>query len=431
MKIGLTTSLIRHGRSGVAQYVFGLVRAWMASRPPHTLILFVLEHDVPLFAFARGVVQIVQVSERHRSPWRDFFWHQTTLPRLARQLGLDVLHVPAHRRFVAHAPCPCVGTVADAAAFRPAVQRGAGLGSVRWALFRLLARQQQRLIALSPGAAETIGQCCGVGAERFAVIPPGVDRTTFFPGDRERAVSRIARQHGLLPPYFIYPARLEQPGKNHARLIAAFNAFKTSTPSPWQLVLLGGDGYGAEKVHELVERSPYAPDIHRVGHVAAEDLADWYRAAGALVYPPRREGFGLPALEAMACGCPVLLSTAGAPREVCGDAVITVDPRDVATLRLRLADLAFDPALREHLREAGLARAAGFTWERTAAATLAAYEATARWTPAAAIRPSGPARVTTTAGSRWGNPAPHASRVRPAPAECAPARLPATDGSPR
>src|SRR5690606_26012747 len=139
---------------------------------------------------------------------------------------------------------------------------------------------------------------------------------------------------------FLYVARLEHPGKNHARLIAAFNRFKTEWPSPWQLVLCGSDWHGAGVIHDLVARSPFAPDIRCPGFVAPDDLPAWYRAATVMIYPSLFEGFGLPPLEAMACGCPVLASAGGAVGEVCGDAAARANPEDVGDLTRQMGRLA-------------------------------------------------------------------------------------------
>ena len=104
MQIGLTTSVIQRGRSGVGQYVRSIVRAMLPHAAQHEFTLFVLEEDRPLFDFAAGAMRIVPVEERFRPAVRDILWHQTRLPRLAKQLGLDVLHAPSYRRLLASAP---------------------------------------------------------------------------------------------------------------------------------------------------------------------------------------------------------------------------------------------------------------------------------------------------------------------------------------
>jgi hypothetical protein len=117
MKVGISTSVIQAGKSGISEYVLSLVRTFHAHAREHQFVLFVLGNDLPLFEFASESMRLVPVPERNRSPVRDVIWHQTALPRLAKQLGLDVLHVPSYRRLPWRRPCGLVGTVHDLAAF--------------------------------------------------------------------------------------------------------------------------------------------------------------------------------------------------------------------------------------------------------------------------------------------------------------------------
>jgi glycosyltransferase involved in cell wall biosynthesis len=374
MKIGLSTSVMARGKSGVGQYVLALVRALLARADAHEFTLFVLEDDVPLFDFARGTMRIVAVPESERPPLKNILWHQTKLPQLARQLGLEVLHVPSYRRMLWRRPCALVATIHDLAPFRLPKKYNWLRMIYGRVVARQLAHRQDQIIAVSRETANDIAQYFGVSSARLSVVYNGLDHARFTPDGHTEAMTTIAQRHDLHPPFFLYVARLEHPGKNHARLIAAFNAFKTQWPSPWQLVLCGGDWHGAEVIHELVRQSPFAPDIRTIGFVPDAELPTWYRAASVFVYPSLFEGFGLPPIEAMACGCPVLASTCGAVSEVCAGAAATTDPLNVYELTQQLARLAQNEALRKQLRAAGLARAQEFDWRRTAAETFGVYE---------------------------------------------------------
>lgn len=373
MKIGLSTSVIQRGRSGVGQYVLSLVRALLPVARTHEFTLFVLEEDRPLFAFAAGAMRVATVAERHRPPLKNILWHQTALPRLARAAALDVLHVPSYRRMVWSRPCALVATIHDLAPFHLA-------GKYDWArmfygrvIARRLAHRQDEIVAVSQLTARDIETFFRVPADRVTVVPNGLDHDRFSPGSADAARAAVCAPRGLTQPFFLYVARLEHPAKNHARLIAAFNAFKAATGSPWQLVLAGGDWHGAETIHALVSASPFAASIHRLGFVPAADLPNWYRAAGVFVFPSLFEGFGLPPVEAMACGCPVLSSKSGALAETVADAAGPLDPCDASQLQAQLTRAATDGAWRAQLRTAGLARARAFEWQTTADATLAIY----------------------------------------------------------
>ena len=175
---------------------------------------------------------------------------------------------------------------------------------------------------------------------RIHVVPLGIDHATFRPADEERE------------PILLYPAR-GWPHKNHARLFRAFAALRETRPQ-LRLILTGGGLDRLEPVPEGVEI---------LGEVPSSQLASLYRRAACLVYPSLYEGFGSPPLEAMACGCPVAASNAGAIPEVCGDAAVFFDPTDVEAMTAAMLEA---DERREELQALGLARAATFTWDETA-----------------------------------------------------------------
>jgi glycosyltransferase involved in cell wall biosynthesis len=373
MKIGLSTSVMQRGKSGVGQYVLALVRSLQQSARRHDLTLFVLEQDLPLFAFALPSARLVPVAEKYRPPLRNILWHQFHLPRLARELELDVVHVPSYRRMMSRGPCALVATIHDLAPFRfPGkydwLRMFYGRVVARW-----LARRQDQIIAVSQFTAADIGAFFQAPAERIQVIPNGLDHARFYPADRSAAKEAVAKRHGLERPFFLYIARLEHPAKNHVRLIEAFNRFKAATGSNWDLVLGGSDWHGAEVVHEKIRQSAFCPSIRPLGFVSDEQLPTLYRAADLFVFPSLFEGFGLPPAEAMACGCPVLSSLRGALGEVIGQAAVRIDPEDLDAIERQLTDLASNPQRREQLAQLGLKQAALFDWRRTAAATLEVY----------------------------------------------------------
>ena len=373
MQIGLTTSVIQRGRSGVGQYVRSIVRAMLPHAAQHEFTLFVLEEDRPLFDFAAGAMRIVPVEERFRPAVRDILWHQTRLPRLAKQLGLDVLHAPSYRRLLASAPCAKVGTIHDLAPFRLA-------GKYDWkrmlygrVVVKQLARRQDAVIAVSETTAADIRQFFGVADERMTTVPNGIDHARFNLVGQNDAGARVAARWGLDGAYFLFVSRLEHPGKNHVRLIAAYEQFRKSTDANIKLVLGGGDWHGAEVIHARAAASPFSSDIRFLGFVPDAELPALYQAAHAMVYPSLFEGFGLPPVEAMACGCPVICSTRGALGEVMGDAAMVVEPESEASIASAMAELVSDQSEREKLISAGIKRAGLFSWDRAAVGTLDAY----------------------------------------------------------
>jgi glycosyltransferase involved in cell wall biosynthesis len=176
--------------------------------------------------------------------------------------------------------------------------------------------------------------------ERVHVVPHAIDHSVFTIGDEEPE------------PIILYPAR-PWPHKNHMRLFEAFASLRPTRPQ-LRLVLTGD---GLDRLETLPE------GVENLGSVPAEHLASLYRRAACLVYPSLYEGFGLPVLEAMACGCPVAASNAGAIPEVAGDAAVLFDPTNVEAMAAAMLEA---DTRREELRERGLARAATYTWDESA-----------------------------------------------------------------
>src|ERR1051326_806818 len=378
MRIGISTSVIQRGKSGVGQYVFALLRGLLSRGDSHKFVLFVLEEDLPLFAFAEGKAELVPVPEKFRLPVRNILWHQIGLSRLVRKLQLDVLHIPSYRRMLWNRPCPLVATIHDLAPFHLAEKYDWKRMFYGRVIARRLAQRQDRIIAISEYTADDIVKYFNLPRERISVVHNGVDHERFQARRREEAKTDVAKRFGLNHPFFLYVSRLEHPAKNHVRLIAAFEEFKTATQSNWQLAFGGGDWHGAEAIHEAIRKSQFSGDIRCLGFVPDAQLPDLYRAADVFVYPSLHEGFGLPPVEAMACGCPVIASIRGALGEVIGEAAAIVEPEDGHSIATQLRLFASNESLRNHARTIGLAHARKFDWKKAAAETVQVYENAAR-----------------------------------------------------
>jgi glycosyltransferase involved in cell wall biosynthesis len=373
VRVGITTSVIQRGQTGIAQYVFALLRA-LIERGTHEYTLFVLEEDLKLFEFASSKVEIVKIEERYRSPCNDILWHQMVLPGLARILRLDLLHVPSYRRMIWSAPCPLMATIHDLAVFSVQAKYDWKRMFYGRVVAARLARRQSRILAISENTARDIVRFFKIPRDLLSVVHSGLDHKRFFPSDVVTAKRFCAEKLRLDQPFFLYVSRLEHPAKNHVRLIEAFDRFKAVTGLPWLLTLAGEDWHGASAIHQAIQNSPNAKDIRCIGFVNDALLPELYRAAEVFVYPSLYEGFGMPPLEAMACGCPAISSTRGSLGEVVGNAAAVVEPEDINSLSSQMCAVSTAPAVREQMREAGLAQAKRFDWTQTAAGTVEAYE---------------------------------------------------------
>lgn len=373
MNVALSTSVMQRGKSGVGQYVLALTRALLAHADQLKFHLLVLEEDVPLFEFAREKMQIVPVAEKWRPAVKNILWHQTVLPRWIAANDIDVLHVPSYRRMVRKAPCRLVSTIHDLAPFHVSGKYDLARMFYGKVVVKHLARQQDQVIAVSTNTARDIQRFFGIPMKDQQVILNGIDHSRFNPGDAQVAKAYAGERWGLTKPFFLYVSRLEHPAKNHVRLIEAFERFKMRTGSDWQLVLAGSDWHGAEHIHASAKASPNAGDIRTLGFVEDAVLPDLYRAASCMVYPSLFEGFGLPPVEAMACGTPVMSSIAGSLDEVVGHAAQIVNPEDVLDIAEAMQLLATRDDRRNHLIRSGLENARRFDWAKNAEDVMAAY----------------------------------------------------------
>lgn len=268
---------------------------------------------------------------------------------LRRQLGgADVVHFP----FTVAAPSvrqPWVTTLHDLQHRDLPHLFSRSARAYRALAYDRSVRKADAVVVVSEFVRGRAVELLGLDPERVHAIPHGVDHACFRPGPEERE------------PFLLYPAR-PWAHKNHARLFAALALLRATHPEV-RLVLTGGGHAGA------------VPDgVELRGAVSDDKLASLYRRAACLVFPSLYEGFGLPALEAMASGCPVAAANRGALPEVCGNAAVLFDPESPEAIAAGVLE-ALDRA--DELRARGLERAATFTWARTAAAHAAVYRAVA------------------------------------------------------
>jgi len=278
----------------------------------------------------------------------DQVWTHTALGRHARTEKPDVVHhpLPAHTTTA----IPQVITAHDLAFERVPDCFDARFRRYARHAHRSAARHAAHVIVPSEATAADVRSRWAIPPEQITVAPHG-------PGQAIPAGNRGEARH------FLYVGDGE-PRKNLGRLLIAYAQYRETATEPLALILAGRGAPAADAPGVNTHHDPDLPELHR--------------HAAALVIPSLHEGFGIPALEAMHAGTPVIAARTAGLAEVCGDAVRFCDPRDPASIADALADLAATPPLREELRRRGEARAAAFSWQRSARAHIAAYEAAVR-----------------------------------------------------
>jgi glycosyltransferase involved in cell wall biosynthesis len=305
---------------------------------------------------------------------RDLWWHQAGAVVAARRRGATLLHMPVGLGPVA-GNFPTVVTVHDvmpirlAHLYRPWYRWYAG------AVMPRFARRARIVIADSRTAKEEIVQWLGVEPERIAVVPLGVD-PAFRPTAPGDPAADAVRERYQLPASYILAVGSVEPRKNLTRLLEAVRLLR-SRPGTRDVTLVhaGPEGWRPEEVPAAVHSLALAGAARFLGYVPAADLCALYGLARVFVYPSLWEGFGLPVLEAMACGCPVVTSGVASIPEVAGDAARFVDPHSVEDMAEAIAAVWAGGEARDALVRRGYERARAFTWERAARATLEAYDA--------------------------------------------------------
>jgi glycosyltransferase involved in cell wall biosynthesis len=356
-------------RGGVGRYVDSLVYALDSDGAPITVVC--QPRDVELYGRLAPSSRIVPTSDSNATRTARLTWEQTTLPRLVRRLGVDVVHSPHYTTPLAN-PAASVVTLHDATFFTDAVLHH----SIKARFFRAWTRaallRASLCVVPSAATAAELGRVTGTDPSRLEIIQHGVDSDRFHLPTLEE-VSAARRLIGLGPntPYVAFLGALE-PRKNVPALIRGFAAACKGRPNPPALVLAGQPGWDRQ-VERALDDVPHRLRVIRAGYLPFDTLAGFLGGAALVAYPSLGEGFGLPVLEAMACGACVLTTRRLALPEVGGDAVAYcgVGAGDIAAA---LADLLDDPALRSTLAAAAQRRAKEFSWLTSAEGHRAAYE---------------------------------------------------------
>jgi glycosyltransferase involved in cell wall biosynthesis len=360
LRVGIDATIlaIPKAPTGVYTYTAQLVRE-LARLPDVRLYLYFAQHPPahdPLLAELAPLVTF------RAAPFTRG-WRRAGMGIMMLADRLDVFHFPSPL-IGGFCPVPMIVTIHDVAALSVHADASA---RERDALpgIRAAARRARRLIAVSRSAADEMRAHFGADA---VVTHEAADQTRFHPSQRDPGITRALVGDA---PYVLCVGTLHT-RKNHLRLLQAWEQLQADVPHT--LVIAGGDGTGSAAVGDFLAARPHLR-VRRLGYVDAAALPALYTGAAAFVLVSLWEGFGLPILEAMASGTPVVTSNTSSLAEVAGGAALLVDPQDAAQIAAALKRTLTDAALRDHLRAAGTARANEFTWARAAHETLAVYRA--------------------------------------------------------
>jgi glycosyltransferase involved in cell wall biosynthesis len=363
MRIGIDARLVYYSQAGIGQYILHLV---------NSLGRIDRENEYVLLQSRKDETTILeQPNFRRVSLWTP---SHHRLERYAlnvelMRLGLDVLHspdfIPPYRP-----SCKSVITVHDLAFLlyphfltkESARYYGYIDEAVRWT---------DHIIAVSKSTKHDTIQHLGVPEDKITVVHEAAN-PIFRPIDREEAREQVRDRYGVGAPFVLFVSTIE-PRKNVPTLLRAVWQLVECYKEDIHLVLAGGKGWLYEDAFSVVDELDLDDRVHFVGRVTSEELLSLYNAAELLAHPAFYEGFGLPPLEAMACGLPVIVSDVASLPEVVGDAGLLIDPHDVDELTVAMWRILNDQDLRREMIDKGQRQAARFSWERAARETLEIY----------------------------------------------------------
>ncbi len=381
MRIAIDATSVPPNPAGAGVYALELVRAMAKRDRRDGYALFTRTRLLDEATAARKNWLVERVSGGRV---RRLLWEQTSLGARLADLGIDILHSTHHTLPLRRTRARRVVTIHDVTFFR-IPERYPPLRRLYFqTITRLSARVADaiivpsnavrddviRTLSAAPGTVHTVYEAAGPQFELMG---------------RDEA-SSVAAGYGLQAPYILSVGSLE-PGKNRARLFQALRELGDDGIHP-PLAIVGQKAWRYEEEQALVYKLGLGKQVRYLDYVPAADLPALYNAATMFAFPSLYEGFGLPVIEAMACGVPVLTSNISATAEVAADAAVLVDPLSVGEIREGLRGLLEDSIVRDHYARRGRARAAQFSWRRAADETHAVYERVLLGVPASQARES-------------------------------------------
>lgn len=361
----LATSRDRRA-AGISRHIGGLLSS-LAARDDVALTVLLADPDADR-ELARPVRR-VQLPRIARRPVGRIGYEQLVLPFHLDHSGVQLYHSPAYAMPL-RCPKPAVVTIHDLSFVRLPSTFGRWQSAYLRLATRYAVRHAAALIAVSEFTRRELIDLMAADPEKIHVIANGVSEA-FWPRPAE-ARAAIRQQHGLADR-FVMAVGTIQPRKNLATLVEAYGHLRASMAEPPELVIAGAPGWGRDELGERTRTLGLERHVTRLGYCDDESLARLYSAAALVAVPSLYEGFGLPVVEAMACGTPVIVSASGSLPEVAGDAALVVPPLDTHGWAQAMHTLLTKPDVAARLASAGLARACQFRWPVAAAETMAVY----------------------------------------------------------
>lgn len=364
--IAIDATSIPERPTGIGNYIIGLINAISIVDGTFKIFVFVRDEHSKLFKQKNlTIINCGKLNVLYR-----ILWEQLSLPFLVNKYKIDLLHSPNYTIPI-FAKCKKVCTIHDLTSYIFPKRRKKIHGSFFRLMIKLSVFKADCIVAVSENTKKDILRIFKGLRTDVECIYQGFSSIYSTDGISKE----LNEKSGVKTPYFLFVSTIE-PSKNVERLIDAFCSFSSKAEKKFSLYLSGKLGWGYATVLQKIKTESENHLVEYVGYIKDDELVDLYRHAFAFIYPSLYEGFGIPPLEAMACGVPVLCSNNSSLPEVVGDAAITFDPYCIEEIESAMKQISMDLKLRGELINRGYSQCKRFSWNTTALKTFSIYHKT-------------------------------------------------------
>lgn len=379
-KIAIDASRAVNEKAGIGRYTFEIIK---------NLLLADRKNDYELFyTFVRDengqkqkiIAELESLNARVKTKifkipgdWKEKFWGWKNLNLFDLILGRqDILFAPSFFEVHLASRIPAVVTIHDLTMFKFPEQRGGKLSQYLADRTEKACQKAKKILAISENTKKDLIEILKIKSEKIVVTPLACAEE-FFKKPSGKEIDEIKNKYSLTQKFILTVGTLE-PRKNVTRLVSAYGKLPKELQAKYDLAIVGGGGWNNSGIFEIVKKLKLINKIKFLGFVPDEDLNVLYRSAEIFVYPAIYEGFGLPVLEAMTVGAPVVTSNTSSLPEVGGQAVLYVDPLDISDIVFKIKSLLKNPRIRADLIKKGKIQVQKFSWTKTAQKTLKVFE---------------------------------------------------------
>jgi glycosyltransferase involved in cell wall biosynthesis len=356
------------GKSGISDYLNNIIKVLVQN---HKIDLLMLASDIACFPVSSPNLKLIPLPDKLKKPILNMLWHLFILPGKFDLSRYDFIFLPAgNRRVLSSYPSPTIVTFHDLSQFHiPAKYDALRMLYIK-SVIPFFVKKADKILAISGNTRDDLVKYYHLKSEDIMVNYNGYDSDKYVP-----APKTCQKPLKLQKKYFLYIARIEHPGKNHLNLVKAYEELPQAIKERYDLVMPGKKWPGSEIVFDYISQSPDCDRIHLPGFVEAELLPVLYQQCSLYIFPSLYEGFGIPLIEAMASGVPVLCSNTSSLPEIGGEAVALFDPYSVLSIRDTILRVISSRKMQEAMIANGFHQIKLFSWQKHADNIIRSFEA--------------------------------------------------------